>query len=118
MKIVQIVPRLPPYTDGVGDYSILLANQLSKDYGIVTHFLVFKPGNKTEPIVAGFPATAIPAHTPEALLSVLPADIEAIILQYSNYPYLRNKWDAPFWLATALEMAVKQRNIKDRKSVV
>lgn len=112
MKIVKIVPRLPPHTDGVGDYSIQLASQLLNAHGIATQFLVFQQGIETEPIVAGFPATGIPDHTPEALFSVLPGDIEGIILHYSNYPYLRNKWDAPFWLATALEMAVKQRNIK------
>lgn len=112
MKIVQIVPRLPPYTDGVGDYSIQLASQLLKAHDIATQFLVFQQGIKTEPIVAGFPATGIGTHTPEALLSVLSEDIKGIILHYSNYPYLQGKIDAPFWLPTALATAVKQRNIK------
>lgn len=112
MNIVQIVPRLPPHTDGVGDYSTQLASQLLKDHRIATQFLVFQQGIKIEPIVAGFPATGIPTHTVEAFLSVLPKNITGIILHYSNYPYVRNKWDAPFWLARALEKAVKQRNIK------
>ncbi|MFB2921069.1 hypothetical protein [Aerosakkonema funiforme] len=112
MNIIQIVPRLPPHTDGVGDYSIQLASQLLKGHGIATQFFVFQQGIKIEPIVAGFPATGIPAHTVEAFLSVLPKDITGIILHYSNYPYLRNKWDAPFWLVSALGKTVKQRNIK------
>ncbi|MBD1945589.1 glycosyltransferase family 1 protein [Coleofasciculus sp. FACHB-712] len=112
MKIVQIVPRLPPYTDGVGDYSIRLASQLLKGHGIVTQFLVFQPDIEIEPIIEGFAATVIPAHTPKALLSVLPGNIEGIILHYSNYPYIQGKIDAPFWLPTALATAVRQRNIK------
>lgn len=112
MNIVQIVPRLPPYTDGVGDYSIRLANQLLKGHGIATQFLVVKQGIKTEPLINGFPATGIPAPTPEAFLSVLPKDIEVILLQYSNYPYLAGKLDAPWWLLTGLQAAMKQRSIK------
>lgn len=112
MKIVQIVPRLPPHTDGVGDYSIQLASQLLNAHGIATQFLVFQQGIEIEPLVAGFPATSISAYTPEAFLSVLPGNIDGIILHYSNYPYLQGKIDAPFWLPTALAMAVRQRNIK------
>lgn len=112
MKILQIVPRLPPHIDGVGDYAIQLASQLLNAHEIATQFLVFQQGIKIEPIVAGFPATGISDRTVESFLSVLPKDITGIILHYSNYPYLRNKWDAPFWLATALEKTVKQQNIK------
>ena len=110
--IVQIVPRLPPYTDGVGDYALGLADRLLKDHGISTHFLVFQQGLQIEPIINGFSATGLPAHSTEALLSVLPTDIEGIILHYSNYPYLLEKFYAPFWLVDALQSAMKQRQIK------
>jgi len=40
MNIIQIVPRLPPVIDGVGDYALNLARQLPKDFNIQTHFIV------------------------------------------------------------------------------
>lgn len=110
--IVQIVPRLPPYTDGVGDYALGVADRLLKERGISTHFLVFQQGLQIEPIINGFSATGLPAHSTKAFLSVLPPDIEGIILHYSNYPYLLGKFDAPFWLPDALQLAGEQRQIK------
>ncbi|HBB31371.1 MAG TPA: hypothetical protein DDZ80_13150 [Cyanobacteria bacterium UBA8803] len=110
--IVQIVPRLPPYTDGVGDYALRLADRLLQEHEIFTHFLVFQQGIQTDPIIKGFSATGLPAHNTEAFLSVLPADIEGMILHYSNYPYLLGKFDAPFWLVEALRSAMKLRQIK------
>jgi hypothetical protein len=43
MQIIQIVPRLPPSVDGVGDYAYLLARQLRAAHGIQTHFVVCDP---------------------------------------------------------------------------
>ena len=40
MEIVQIVPRLPPAIDGVGDYAFILARQLRVAHGIQTRFVV------------------------------------------------------------------------------
>lgn len=111
-KIVQIVPRLPPYPDGVGDYSLRLAGKLRDEHSISTHFFVFQQGITIEPLINGFSTTVLPAHSPETFLSLLPDDIEGIILHYSNYPYLRGKFDAPFWLVKALQLSMKQRQIK------
>lgn len=110
--IVQIVPRLPPYTDGVGDYGLRLADRLLKDRGLFTHFLVYQQGLEINPVINGFKATGLPAHTTDGLLSVLPTDLEGILLHYSNYPYLQGKFDAPFWLVDALRAARQQRQIK------
>jgi hypothetical protein len=110
-KIVQIVPRLPPETDGVGDYSLMLAQQLRQDYQIETHFLVFQPPIQKTTMIDGFLVTNIPNPDSESLASVLPTDINNIILQYSNYPYLKGKLDAPFWLARGLELSCQQRQL-------
>ena len=40
MIIIQIVPRLPPSVDGLGDYALSLAFQMRQDFGIETHFIV------------------------------------------------------------------------------
>ncbi|MBE9125471.1 MULTISPECIES: glycosyltransferase family 1 protein [unclassified Coleofasciculus] len=112
MNIVQIVPRLPPYTDGVGDYSLRLAEQLLKAHGITTQFLAFQQGLKLDPMINGFPVIGLPAHNLDAFLSVFPKDVDAILVHYSNYPYLRGKLDAPFWLVDALRLVVRQQSLK------
>ncbi len=40
MQIIQIVPRLTPAIDGVGDYTFLLAKQLRAAHDIDTQFVV------------------------------------------------------------------------------
>lgn len=42
-QIIQVVPRLPPAVDGVGDYALLLARQLRAAHGIQTVFIVCDP---------------------------------------------------------------------------
>ncbi len=71
-KIVQIVPRLPPYTDGEGDYSLMLAEQLLEQHNLKTHFLVCRPDVYSETTIKGFPITVLPSLTTEAFLSVFP----------------------------------------------
>jgi hypothetical protein len=43
MQIIQIVPRLTPAIDGVGDYTFLLAKQLRAAHDIDTQFVVCDP---------------------------------------------------------------------------
>lgn len=102
-KILQIVPRLPPYSDGVGDYARLLAKQLSSAHTLDTEFVTFRPGTKTPAEVDGFPTHRLFNHSAEALLDLVPDTIDGILLHYSNYPYLQSKLDAPFWLVDALK---------------
>ena len=42
-QIIQIVPKLPPAIDGLGDYALNIARQLYKDFGVKTHFVVGDP---------------------------------------------------------------------------
>lgn len=111
-KIVQIVPRLPPNTDGVGDYSLRLAEQLFKAYQIETHFIVFQKGIETQPNINGFSTIGLTEHNQSALFSGLPDNFEGIILHYSNFPYIQGKLDAPFWLVKSLKSILKLRPIK------
>lgn len=112
MKIIQFVPRLPPYTDGVADYAIKLGEQLQIDHNVVTQFLVFQTGLKLASETHGFPVKSLQAHSAEALLAAIPADVEAILLHYSNYPYLKHKLDAPYWLPQALQRAIQARQLR------
>lgn len=116
-KILQIVPTPPNQTDGIGDYSLQLAEQLLKEYQINTHFLVFRTAS-IEPVINGFPAISLPERNTQALLSVLPEDINGIVLHFSGYPYfntnLRGMLGAgtPFWLVEALQSAISTRGLK------
>ena len=101
-KVLQIVPRLPPYSDGVGDYARLLAQQLSHKHQIETEFVTFRPGTDTPDEVDGFRTHRLFTHSIDAFLSFLSPSISGVLLHYSNYPYLQGKLDAPFWLVQAL----------------
>lgn len=105
-KLLQIVPRLPPDSDGVGDYARLLAQQLFQDHAINTEFVVFYHSDQTPEKTDGFRTHRLPAHAVDNFLSLIPKDISGIILHYSNYPYLQGKLDSPAWLVEALTKIV------------
>ena len=109
-KILQIVPRLSPDVDGVGDYALLLAHQLCDRHQILSDFLVFRPSCRTQPKVDRFAVHRLTNHTVEGFLERIPLDISTVVLQYSNYPYLLGKLDTPVWLVAALK-ALKQRGL-------
>ncbi len=117
-QILQIVPTPPHNTDGIGDLALLLAEQLSKDDGITTHFLVFRTDLKLDSTINGFPIISLPSHNTEAFLSALPENISAIVLHFSGYPYFQTNLsgmfgvNTPFWLVEALQKAIDSRQIK------
>lgn len=101
MKIVQIVPRLPPEVCGVGDYSLALAHDLQAK-GIETTFVVGKSedniGNQTP---NGFDTYHIQRRSADSLQQTLSQiDFDAIVLQYSGYGYAKR--GAPLWLSEGL----------------
>ena len=109
-KLLQIVPRLPPYSDGVGDYARLLALQLFKSHQLETEFVSFRPG-KTPGTTDGFKTHRLFEHTARELRSFVSPETTGILLHYSNYPYLQGKLDAPIWLAQALKQIKRDRNL-------
>jgi len=111
MDILQIVPRLPPHTDGVGDYALRLGAQLWDDHGIYSHFLPVLFELDYSPLEHGFPIARLSAHTSEALMAAYPTSAKAVLLHYSNYPYFKGQLDAPFWLSAALRCLLQAHNI-------
>lgn len=109
-SLLQIVPRLPPYSDGVGDYARLLAGQLSLTHDIETEFVAFRPATETPSEVDGFYTHRLFEHAVNPFLSLIPQKIDGVLLHYSNYPYLEGRFDAPFWLVDALKIIKQQRN--------
>ncbi|MGB3669451.1 MAG: hypothetical protein WA783_01040 [Phormidesmis sp.] len=109
-KILQIVPRIAPDMDGVGEYAVRLAQRLKANYQIDSAFLVIRPSSKTQSVLDGFDVHSLHTHSVEAFLSAIPPDVSTVVLQYSNYPYLQGKLDAPMWLGAAMK-ALKKKGI-------
>ena len=110
-KILQIVPRLSPDVDGVGDYALQLARQLRDRHQILSNFLVFRPNSPQPFEIEDFSTYPLADNTAEAILSTISSDIDTILLQYSNYPYLLGKLDRPTHLVKALK-ALKHRRVR------
>lgn len=100
--LIQIVPRLPPAVDGVGDYALNLARQFSTIFGISTRFIVGDPVGNTCAYLEGFPVTRIEDRSAHAFLSL--PDIKStssVLLHYVGYGY--EKRGCPRWLVDGLE---------------
>lgn len=85
VRIVQVVPSLPPPAEGVGSYALALAEALERQ-GVATHF------------VAG---ATLPRPQAASLTAALEeAGPKAVLLHYANYGYQRR--GLPQWLAEGL----------------
>src|SRR5947207_5705314 len=102
MELIQIVPRLPPAIDGLGDYAFYLAKQLRKDCGIDSHFIVGNPQWESgQPI--GFAVQRVDERSSACLLEMLHSrrsSISSVLLHYVGYGYAKR--GCPFWLIRGL----------------
>jgi len=108
LEVIQIVPRLPPSINGVGDYALNLARQLRQDYGIETRFVVGDPNWQGATAIEDFPIQIVVARSAEALFSLLLTEVEqsasasqSVLLHYVNYAYAKR--GCPAWLIEGLE---------------
>ena len=115
MITIQIVPRIFPVVDGVGDYALNLAYQLRRDFKIETHFIVTDPNWQGNKQIDGFTISQIRKSTSTALFSFLDALGEvpsSVILHYVGCGYARR--GCPTWLSKGLErykLARPQKNL-------
>src|SRR5438477_1557297 len=102
MDLIQIVPRLPPAIDGLGDYAFYLAKQLRDDYEIDSHFIVGNPQWKNEQAIE-FPAQRVGERSSACLREILQSSksISSVLLHYVGYGYAKR--GCPFWLIQALD---------------
>jgi hypothetical protein len=104
MLIIQIVPRLPPAADGLGDYALNLAHQMRQDFGIKTHFIVGDPWWVGEAQIEGFSISKVPRQSANIFLSLLESErfsSATVLLHYVNYGYAKR--GCPIWLVEGLE---------------
>jgi glycosyltransferase involved in cell wall biosynthesis len=101
LRLVQIVPELPPAVGGVGDYASLLAKELSR-LGIRTTFVIPDRQRQAQPERPPDLPEASPVWPrPDALAQRLDAlRPDAVLLHYSGYGYAKR--GAPVWLVQGL----------------
>src|SRR4029077_20873061 len=92
MRVLQIVPHLPPPYEGVGTYAAALAGELGGE----TRFLVGDPAWQG----GGNGAAAVSARTAAALLDGIGKE-GTVLLHYANYGYQRR--GCPAWLVEGME---------------
>jgi len=100
LKILQIVPRLRPAVDGIGDYALNLAIELEKHFKISTEFLVADPLWEGSNSVNYFKINKINKRNFDELLKNI-SSFSTILLHYVGYGY--SKRGCPNWLINALE---------------
>jgi hypothetical protein len=103
MTLVQIVPRLPPATDGLGDYALGLARELRRNFDIDSRFIVCDETWTGSERIEGFSADRIADRSAPALTSKLRESegFSSVLLHYVGYGYAKR--GAPAWLVDALE---------------
>ena len=99
--VTQIVPRLPPAIDGIGDYALNLARQLRKDFGLKTSFVTGDSTQASATHIEGFSVNYVSERSAKGLLSILSQCSSVVLLHYVGYGYAKR--GCPFWLVDGLQ---------------
>jgi hypothetical protein len=110
-RILQLVPRFRPDTDGVGDCALTLGNALLKSYGVSSDFLVYNSARSHSKLetpdlfshtlqrLGGGKAGPLNRALDEAIAKSSHPPI--LLLHYVSYGYSQN--GTPWWLPGAVE---------------
>ena len=104
LEILQIVPRLPPAINGVGDYATLLAKQLLSDHRVSSRFLVCDPTWHGDSELDGFPVARLQRREANHLAETLTRNNlpRIALLHYVGYGYQGR--GCPSWLVDGLKL--------------
>jgi hypothetical protein len=110
--ILSLVPRLPPAIDGVGDYALLLSQNLADRHQIFTQFINCDPIESESKDPSQIQLTQ---RSTDALLTILDGfdNIDTLFLHYVGYGYAKR--GCPLWLLAALS---KWRNSRSSRRLV
>ncbi|HTG44494.1 MAG TPA: hypothetical protein VK633_08175 [Verrucomicrobiae bacterium] len=96
-RLLQIVPRVPPLIDGLGDYAHCLAAELRARTGIETLFITTDPEQR-----AGKDIIVLERQNSNALAKAIEGTgVRDLLLHYSGYGFDKN--GIPDWLWEGLE---------------
>lgn len=102
MKVTHIVPRFSPQFDGLGDYARLLGEQLLRDHGVTSRYVVGDPQWACEAgrqPGAPYEVRAVSRQEAGELFDHI-SDASMVILHYVGYGYQSR--GIPFWVNRAL----------------
>jgi hypothetical protein len=102
-ELVQIVPRLAPPPNGVGDHGLLLAKELRRTHGVVSRFIVGDPDWSGPSELEGFRVCTVRDRSHSALETLLTRELDqrqTVLLHYVGYGY--EKRGCPTWLVRGL----------------
>ncbi len=115
LKLLQLVPRLPPQMDGIGDHALRLAERLREFHSIETSFLVCDSSWTGPSQIDGFEVDCLEQRDAEDLatkiercISKVDSDAQAILLQFAPYGYASR--GCPAWLIQGMR-AFTSRNV-------
>lgn len=103
IKLLQILPRVPPAVCGIADHAWCLARALQEQHGIESTFLAAGTSSAINSTHQEFTVDVLQERSSRALLDYLDEhadDYQAILLHISPYGY--QKRGVPLWLASAL----------------
>ena len=102
--MIQIVPALPPATNGVGDYALAVAGAMRREFGLETQFVVGNPAWQGPEEVDGFKVRKVAARSAEGLEQTLLEAAQGgeprVLLQLSGYGFSGH--GCPWWLMQGL----------------
>lgn len=104
ITIYQVVPRLPPVMDGIGDYSFQLARTLRENHDIDSKFIVGDPSWQGSTELEGFSVQKVHERSALALMNLLVTDgsPDTVLIHYNGYGY--HPRGIPFWLINGLKL--------------
>ncbi len=113
-SVIQIVPFLPPFSSGVGDYAVGVGSLMRSKWGVDTYFVTSDERSKVSDVVEGFRLKTISVRSEESLVGTLEAvtsevGASGILLQLSSYGF--SVRGCPLWLVCGLR-AWKRRHPK------
>ncbi|HMP83227.1 MAG TPA: hypothetical protein PKA41_11050 [Verrucomicrobiota bacterium] len=112
MRVLQIVPSLPPSVSGVGDYASVLGRAMEGKCQIESVFAVANPQREFVSKTTDSPVLAL-RHSPEAVAQAA-GEFDRVLVHYVGYGY--EKRGCPFWLVRGLKAWSKSPPVRGLSS--
>lgn len=109
MKILQILPNVPPTRCGIGDYGWRLGRKLRDDHGHSVAFLSAGTKGAVPESSTEFPVLSLSRLSAAGLEQGWKdaGGVDVVLLHVSLYGYQRRA--VPFWLASGMELLTRKR---------
>ena len=110
LRVLQVLPRVPPAVCGVGDHAWSLARCLQANHAANSSFVAAGISRVSSGLASDFPVYELQSMTSAALydfLAVSQESFDSVILHMSVYGY--HKRGIPLWLASGWKRSSRQK---------